>query len=60
MERNLEIIGEDLNSITKKDPDFVIEITREIIGTRNGIIHGYDAISDEIIWSIVLNHLPEL
>jgi len=60
IERNLEIIGEAVNRITKKNPDFVIENTREIIGTRNRIIHGYDAVSDEMIWSIVVNHLPEL
>ena len=56
----LRLIGEALNSITKKDPDNVIEITREIIGTRNRIIHGFDAISDEKLWSSVLNYLPEL
>jgi uncharacterized protein with HEPN domain len=30
------------------------------VGTRNRIIHGYDVISDELIWSIVINHLPKL
>jgi uncharacterized protein with HEPN domain len=24
------------------------------------IIHGYDKISDDLIWSIVMNHLPKL
>jgi uncharacterized protein with HEPN domain len=56
----LKLIVEALNSITKKDPDIVIEITREIICTRNRIIHGFDAISDEKLCSSVLNHLSEL
>jgi uncharacterized protein with HEPN domain len=30
------------------------------IGLRNQIIHAYDSISDENIWSIVINHIPNL
>jgi len=39
-----------------------IEITnsRKIVDTRNRIIHGYDSVSDEIVWGIVINHLPIL
>jgi uncharacterized protein with HEPN domain len=44
----------------KFDPEFKLENARNIIGTRNRIIHSYDAISDELIWSIVINHLPLL
>lgn len=29
-------------------------------GTRNRIAHGYDKISDDLIWSIVINHLSKL
>ena len=60
IERNLEIIGEAVNRILKKDKNFHLENAREIIGTRNRIIHGYDQITDELIWSIVINHLPKL
>jgi uncharacterized protein with HEPN domain len=60
VERNIEIIGEAINRILKKDPDFKIENSQQIIGTRNRIIHGYDKISDELIWSIIINHLPKL
>ena len=28
--------------------------------TRNRIIHCYDSVSDEIIWGIIINHLPIL
>lgn len=59
-ERNLEIIGEAVNRIIKKDNNFQLENTKKIIGTRNRIIHRYDMISDDLIWSIIINHLPKL
>ena len=31
-----------------------------MIGTRNRIIHSYDNISDEVIWTIVCLELPDL
>ena len=30
------------------------------MGLRNQIIHAYDSVSDEYIWSIVINNLPKL
>jgi uncharacterized protein with HEPN domain len=60
VERNLEIIGEAVNRILKKDRDFKLVNAEKIIATRNRIIHGYDKISDDLIWSIVINHLPKL
>ena len=60
IERDLEIIGEAVNRIIKKDKHFKLENAEKIIGTRNRIIHGYDKISDDLIWSIVINHLPKL
>jgi len=60
IERNLEIIGEAANRILKKDKDFKLANPEKIIGARNRIIHGYDKISDDLIWSIVINHLPKL
>lgn len=60
IERGLEIIGEAVNRIFKKDENFKLDNTEKIIGTRNRIIHGYDKISDDLIWSIVINHLPKL
>ena len=60
IERNLEIIGEAMSRILKEEPDFKIEHARRIIGLRNQIIHGYDSVSDENIWGIVMNHLPNL
>jgi uncharacterized protein with HEPN domain len=60
IERDLEIIGEAVNRIRKKDKNFKLNNVEKIIGTRNRIIHGYDKISDDLIWSIVINHLPRL
>jgi uncharacterized protein with HEPN domain len=60
VERDIEIIGEAVNRILKKDKSFKIEHAQKIIGTRNRIAHGYDKISDNLIWSIVINHLPKL
>jgi uncharacterized protein with HEPN domain len=60
VERNIEIIGEAVNRILKFNPEFQLQNARNIIGTRNRIIHSYDAISDELIWSIIINHLPLL
>ena len=60
VERNIEIIGEATNRIIKKDKSFKLNNAQQIIGTRNRIIHGYDQISDDLIWSIVINHLPKL
>ncbi len=60
IERNLEIIGEAVNRILKTDNSFPIDAAKNIIGTRNRIIHSYDNISDEVIWTIVNRELPIL
>lgn len=60
VERNIEIIGEAVKRILDKNATFEINNAHKIIGTRNRIAHGYDKISDDLIWSIVINHLPKL
>ncbi|WP_247234596.1 DUF86 domain-containing protein [Telluribacter sp. SYSU D00476] len=60
IERNLEIIGEAMSRILKKDPEVKFTDSRKIVETRNRIIHGYDSVSDEIIWSIITTNLPKL
>lgn len=60
IERNLEIIGEALNRIVKTHPEIPITNVRKIIDTRNRIIHGYDSVSEEIIWAIVVRELKTL
>lgn len=60
IERDLEIIGEAINRILIIDPEFPIINARRIVGLRNQIIHGYDSVSDENIWGIIMNHVPKL
>ena len=60
VERNIEIIGEAVSRILKVDPDIYITNARKIVDTRNRIIHGYDSISDDIIWTIVSRDLHKL
>ena len=60
VERNLEIIGEAVNRIRKSESQQIILNADKIVATRNRIIHGYDKISDELIWSILINHIPKL
>jgi len=60
VERNIEIIGEAINRILKRDKNFKLNNARQIIGTRNRIAHTYDKITDDLIWSIIINSLPKL
>lgn len=60
VERDLEIIGDAVNRIIRNDEAFPIPHARKIVGLRNEIIHAYDGISDENIYSILVKHLPAL
>ncbi|HBY93643.1 MAG TPA: hypothetical protein DEP84_06680 [Chloroflexi bacterium] len=62
VERQFEIIGEALNRLKKVDPGTLARISdyQRIIGFRNVLAHGYDVISDEIVWDVVENKLPRL
>ena len=57
VERNIEIIGEALSRILKLKPEIKISDARKIVDTRNRIIHGYDSISADVIWLIVIRYL---
>jgi uncharacterized protein with HEPN domain len=60
IERNLEIIGEAVKRIVQKDSTIEIAHSKKIINLRNRIIHGYDVISDELVWGILINDVPVL
>ena len=60
VERNLEIIGEALNRVLKKDPNIPITDSRKIVDTRNRIIHSYDSVTEDVIWLISIKYLPIL
>ena len=60
VERQFEILGEALGKLKKSDPEIAGKIAdyRRIIAFRNVLIHGYDAILDEVVWGIVETQLP--
>ena len=60
VERNMEMIGEAMSRLLKENPLIEITNSRKIVDARNKIIHGYDDISDEVIWGIVIYHIPIL
>lgn len=60
IERNIEIIGEAVKRILDINPGIKITNARKIVDTRNRIIHGYDTVSEDIIWAIISNDLEKL
>lgn len=60
IERNIGIIGEAVNRIVTDYPDITISNARAIIATRNRVIHDYAAVTDDVMWKIVVNDLPKL
>lgn len=60
IEREFEIIGEAMSRIEKLDSSVEISSKRQIISMRNRVIHGYDKIDNEIVWGIIVRHLPTL
>jgi len=59
--RQIEIIGEAVKnlppSFTKKYPDVS---WKEIVGTRDKMIHHYFGVDLEVVWDIVKEDLPSL
>ena len=49
-----------MNRILKSDKDIAITNSRKIVDAINYIIHGYDSLSVDILWSMIINHLPKL
>ena len=60
VERNIGIIGKAVNKIIKDNPGVEISNARAIITTRYRIIHDYAAVTDEVMWKIVISDLPKL
>ena len=59
--RLLEIVGEAASRISREDRSRYLDIPwPEIIGLRNRLIHGYDAVDLDILWQIVKEDLPPL
>jgi len=60
IERELEIIGEAVNKITKIDPGIHISSAKNIIGLRNIIIHSYDTVDNGMLWGVINKDIPIL
>jgi uncharacterized protein with HEPN domain len=57
----IEIIGEAANRVPEEFQDNHTEIPwAQIIGMRNRLIHGYDEVDLNFLWSVVQNDLPGL
>ena len=62
VEREFEIIGEALSRLTRLAPEIAARIDGlpRMVGFRNRIIHGYDAIDHAAVWGVIQSHLPKL
>jgi uncharacterized protein with HEPN domain len=62
VERKLGIIGEALRQAEELDPEISEHIpeVRRIVGMRNRLIHEYNAVDDNIVWSALQRRLPAL
>ena len=61
-ERVLEIIGEALSRLRRDHPMMATRVRDidKIIGLRNILAHGYDALDYEILWDVIENRLDVL
>ncbi len=58
---NLILLGEAATHVPDHVRDFADYIAwRQVVGTRNRLIHGYLGIKNEIIWDIIQNEIPQL
>ncbi len=62
VERQVEIIGESLNRLSRVDQDTAASIDDlpRIVAFRNVLIHGYATIDDAIVWEVTTERLPGL
>ena len=59
--RNLELIGEAATRISLPIREAAVHIPwRQIIATRNRLIHGYLGIDNDTLWSIIQDEIPSL
>lgn len=62
--RNLEVIGEACNNVTKNHPIFASEHSAVPWGfayeMRNALSHGYFTVDHVIVWQTIQHDLPKL
>ncbi len=62
VERQLEIIGEALNQLSKVAPEVAAQIPElaRVVAFRNILIHGYATVDDALVWQVVIERVPAL
>jgi uncharacterized protein with HEPN domain len=62
VERQFQILGETAVRLRDDDPETFHHLpeSHAIVGLRNRLAHGYDAIEDAILWSVVREKVPPL
>ena len=57
----ITVIGEATSNIPRSFTDAHPEIPwSQMVGTRHHLVHGYNAIDNDVVWDIVTIHLPAL
>ncbi|MXY50451.1 MAG: DUF86 domain-containing protein [Gemmatimonadetes bacterium] len=57
----VETVGDAANRVSEKTKQKHVTIPwPQIIGVRNRLVHGYDAVNLDILWNIIRNDLPSL
>lgn len=59
--RLLEVVGEAASRTTEDERRLCPSVPwAQIVGLRNRLIHGYDAVDFDVLWQIVNDDLPKL
>tara|TARA_Y100000310_G_scaffold229774_2_gene232207 strand:+ start:465 stop:815 length:351 start_codon:yes stop_codon:yes gene_type:complete len=59
--RRIEVLGEAAKNLSEDFKETHPEVPwKEIIGTRDRMIHAYFKVNLDLVWEIVQQHLPEL
>lgn len=59
--RNLELIGEAATHVPAEVRDLAPEVPwRQVVGTRNRLVHAYLGIEPELVWQIAQRSVPAL
>jgi uncharacterized protein with HEPN domain len=59
--RNLQVLGEAVKKVSAETCDAHPEIPwKDIAGMRDRVVHDYFGISLDIVWDVVVNHIPPL
>ncbi|HJJ48909.1 MAG TPA: DUF86 domain-containing protein [Methanocorpusculum sp.] len=59
--RSFEIIGEAANKLTRDYHNHHPEIEwSSMVGNRNVLIHGYEVVDYDVLWTTAVNDIPQL